>query len=83
VYFLGSVAPIVSSPPTTDVEFEGSKENVKRFCLIFRCANRVSVTVGMTVVLSGLRVLNVKFLGPILRDPLFDADIAARYLCSP
>lgn len=50
-----------------NAEFVGAKDRATRLCSIFPCSKRLSVTVGMTVVLSGDREANDKFLGPILQ----------------
>lgn len=70
MYLVLSVVPNVSSPFMVDSEAEGSKDTAMRFFLIVPCAKRLSVIVGMVLVLSGYRVPNVKSLGPILRNAL-------------
>jgi hypothetical protein len=66
---LESTPPNVSSPFVTDAEVEvvGSKDTATKFSLIVPCSKRLSVTVGMRVLLSGLKELYVRSLGPILQ----------------
>lgn len=70
MYLEASVVPNVTSPFMSDSGDEGSKDTATRFFLIVPCAKRLSVIVGMVLKLLGYIVLNVKSVGPILRNKL-------------
>ena len=61
-----SVPPKVSSPLTDSKEVVGSKETATRCSGIVPCEKRLSVTVGISELVSGDKVSNVRSSGPIL-----------------
>jgi hypothetical protein len=56
VNFELSVPPKVSSPLTVSAWFVGLKETPISFAVMVPCEKRLSVTVGMRVLVSGLSV---------------------------
>jgi hypothetical protein len=62
-----SIPPNVSSPFICNAEVVGSRERETKLFAIIVWLNRLSVTVGMTLVPLGLKVPRVKPLGPILQ----------------
>ena len=61
-----SVPPKVNSPFLSNVEVVGSKDTPRRSAGVVPCKKRLSVTVGMAVVVSGDKVSIVKSSGPSL-----------------
>jgi hypothetical protein len=66
VNLVESMPPNVNSPFLTDVVVVGSKDTATRLDGIACWLKRLSVTVGMRVVVSGDKVSKVKSTGPIL-----------------
>lgn len=65
----GSVPPQVSSPLTLSVTVVGLKEIPIWLALIVPWENRLSVTVGIRVLVAGESVPRVRSTGPIPRIP--------------
>jgi hypothetical protein len=78
-----SVLPNVNSPFSSDDEVVGSKDTATRSDGIVPWLERLSVTVGISLFVSGDKVPIVKSTGPILGNKIVSTDTKRWTLCSP
>ena len=70
VYLVGSTPPNVSSPFLTGTAVVGSKDTETRLLAIAPFLKRLSVTVGISFPLSGVRAPIVRSTGPRLQTAM-------------